>query len=98
MASACSISACMNGSAWSRIGCSITPPASFPAREPRASKGIRHGETPGGCGTRSEQHMRRTARLDPGDLTMVIRSVALLLGVILPLFLGDAARAATEEF
>jgi len=42
--------------------------------------------------------MRRMARLDPGDLTMLIRSVALLLGVIVPLFLGDAARAATEDF
>ena len=42
--------------------------------------------------------MRRMARLDPGDLTMLIRSAALLLGVIVPLFLGDAARAATEDF
>src|SRR5947207_12225136 len=88
----------MNGSAWSPIGCSTTPPASFPDRERRASKGIRHGEPPGGCGTRSGQRMRRMARLDPGDLTMLIRSAALLLGVIVPLFLGDAARAATEDF
>ena len=42
--------------------------------------------------------MRRMTRLDPGDLTMSIRFAALLLGVILPLFLGDAARAATEDF
>src|SRR5215470_2597872 len=70
----------------------------LPRSVSRGLAGIRHGEPGGGCGTRAGQRMRRMARLDPGDLTMLIRSVALLLGVILPLFLGDAARAATQEF